>query len=173
MKEQNLATFHRRYCYLPAAVIVTICCILGNVCTAEIAPSRYLGGNRRTGYVDATIPKQPVLQWIYHEKHPPRHAWREPNREVQYIDFDYATQVAIGNGTVFLGSSSDHKVYALDLETGAEKWTFYTQGPVRSAPVISGVRLYVVSDDGYLYCLDSKGLGLFNRPRHPRGISVR
>ena len=31
--------------------------------------------------------------------------------------------------TVFFGFSADHKVYALNLETGAEKWTCYTQGP--------------------------------------------
>ena len=150
-----MVTFLQRDRTLSAIAIVAICCVVSNVCKADSAPSRYLGGNQRTGYVDATVPKQPVLQWIYQEKHPPRHAWREPNREVQYIDFDYATQVAIGNGTVFFGSSADHKVYALNLATGAEKWTFYTQGPVRFAPAIHGDRVYVASDDGYLYCLDT------------------
>lgn len=155
MKEHSMVTFLQRDRTLSAIAIVAICCVVSNVCKADSAPSRYLGGNQRTGYVDATVPKQPVLQWIYQEKHPPRHAWREPNREVQYIDFDYATQVAIGNGTVFFGSSADHKVYALNLATGAEKWTFYTQGPVRFAPAIHGDRVYVASDDGYLYCLDT------------------
>jgi len=155
MNKRNMVTLLPRDCYLSAVAIVATCCIVSNVCLADTAPSRYLGGNKRTGYVDATIPKQPVLQWTYQEKHAPRHAWREPNREVQYIDFDYATQTAIGEEAVFFGSSSDHKVYALDLATGEQKWTFYTQGPVRFAPVIRGDRLYVASDDGYLYCLDS------------------
>ncbi len=122
------------------------------------ATSEYLGNNQRTGYVDAQIPSAPVLLWTYHEKHPPRHAWREPNREVQYIDFDYATQAAIGHDMVFFGSSADHKVYALDLASAEERWTFYTEGPVRFAPVVHRDRVYVASDDGYLYCLKA-GMG--------------
>ena len=123
------------------------------VAAGETATSTYLGDAQRTAYVDAEIPAAPALQWVYHEKHRPRHAWPEPNREVQYIDFDYATQTAIGDGTVFFGSSADHKVYAIDLATGAEKWTFYTEGPVRFAPVVRDGRVYVASDDGHLYCL--------------------
>jgi len=121
--------------------------------TAAATPSRYLGDSGRTGYTDATVPPNPVLLWTYVEKHPPRHAWKEPNRELQYIDFDYATQVAIGYGLVVFGSSADHKVYALDESTGEERWHFYTEGPVRFAPVIDGQRVYVASDDGYLYCI--------------------
>ena len=124
--------------------------------------SEYLGNNQRTGYVDTEIPTSAVLLWTYHEKHPPRHAWKEPNREVQTVDFDYASQAAIGHGMVFFGSSADHKVYALDLTTGTERWHFYTEGPIRFAPVIyegprsAGTqnRVYVASDDGYLYCLE-------------------
>ncbi len=127
-----------------------------NSTVAATDTSKYLGDSRRTGYVDATLPSDPVLTWTYHEKHPPRHAWQEPNREIQFIDFDYATQVAIGHSTVFFGSSADHKVCAIDLATGSEKWTFYTEGPVRFAPVVYEGRLYVASDDGYLYCLGAK-----------------
>ena len=155
MKDDNVVISLQRNRHLRAAILVSLSCIASNVCMADTAPSRYLGGNQRTGYVDATLPKEPALQWVYSEKHPPRHAWREPNREVQYIDFDYATKAAIGDGTVFFGSSADHKVYALDLKTGVEKWAFYTQGPVRFAPVIRDGRVYVASDDGHLYCLDS------------------
>ena len=80
--------------------------------------------------------------------------WKEPNREQQFIDFDYATQVAIGDGLVVFGSSADHKVRALDVATGRQQWDFYTEGPVRFAPVIDGTRVFVASDDGRLYCLD-------------------
>lgn len=45
-------------------------------------PSNYLGNNQRTGYVDAKLPAAPVLLWTYNEKHPPHHAWEEPNREL-------------------------------------------------------------------------------------------
>ena len=136
-----------------ASVLAALLCACAGVAAGETATSTYLGDAQRTAYVDAEVPAAPVLEWVYHEKHPPRHAWPEPNREVQYIDFDYATQTAIGEGTVFFGSSADHKVYAIDLQTGVEKWTLYTEGPVRFAPVVREGRVYAASDDGHLYCL--------------------
>ena len=42
----------------------------------------------------------------------------------------------------------------IDLATGEQRWHFYTEGPVRFAPTIDGGRVYVASDDGYLYALD-------------------
>jgi outer membrane protein assembly factor BamB len=46
---------------------------------------------------------------------------------------------------------------ALDAKTGNERWRFYTNGPIRYAPVVAGERLCVGSDDGFLYCLDGQG----------------
>ena len=68
--------------------------------------------------------------------------------------FDYAYQIASAAGRVFYGSSADHKVYALDLDGGKEVWSFFTEGPVRFAPCVSGSRVFVASDDGCLYCLN-------------------
>ena len=96
-----------------------------------------------------------MLRWTYTEKHPPRRAWKEPNRELQYIDFDYATQTTIADGMVFFGSSADHKVYALDVATGEEEWSFVTEGPVRFVPVVYEGCAYAASDDGFLYCLEA------------------
>lgn len=138
-----------------ACVLVGLWGACVGVAAAETKVSTYLGSAGRTGYVDAEVPAAPVLQWVYQEKHRPRHAWPEPNREIQYIDFDYATQVAIAKDLVVFGSSADHKVYAIDLATGAEKWTFYTEGPVRFAPVVHDGRVFAASDDGHLYCLQA------------------
>lgn len=137
--------------------LVAICVILACASTGPIhgqSPSNYLGNNQRSGYTGANVPDSPTLRWTLTERHPPRHAWREPNREEQYIDFDYATQVAIDGELVVFGSSADHTVRAVDLKTGNERWHFYTEGPVRFAPVIDGHRVLVTSDDGCLYCLN-------------------
>ena len=61
--------------------------------------------------------------------------------------------VVIAAGTLYFGSSADDKLYALDAASGRLKWTFFTDGPVRFAPAFWQDRIYVVSDDGYLYCL--------------------
>mgnify|MGYP002064370375 CR=1 FL=1 len=117
--------------------------------------SEYLGNNQRDGFVDASIPAEPVLLWTYQERHAPKSAWPEPYGELQFIDFDYADQTTLGDGLVFFGSSADHTIRALDQETGEERWSFYTEGPVRFATVLHKKRLYAVSDDGNLYCLDA------------------
>lgn len=127
--------------------------------------SAYLGNNHRSGYTDATIPEKPVLLWRYKERHPPKNAWPEPFGELQFIDFDYSDQVTMGEGKVFFGSSADHTVRALDAASGEERWAFYTEGPVRFAPVLHGDRLYTVSDDGHLYCLKASDGALLWKKR--------
>ena len=62
----------------------------------------------------------------------------------------------ISGGLLFFGSSADHKLHAIDAATGEERWSYFTDGPIRLAPVCSGGRVYCVSDDGHLYCLDAK-----------------
>ncbi|OGV69804.1 MAG: hypothetical protein A2283_13080 [Lentisphaerae bacterium RIFOXYA12_FULL_48_11] len=57
--------------------------------------------------------------------------------------------------TMFVGSSGNDSVFGLDTDTGAEKWRFYTEGPVRLAPAAWDNKVYFVSDDGHLYCLDA------------------
>ncbi len=56
---------------------------------------------------------------------------------------------------VFIGFNDMDKVVALDLETGRELWTFFTGGPVRMPPVAWKDKVYVTSDDGFLYCLSA------------------
>ena len=56
---------------------------------------------------------------------------------------------------MFVGSSRTDSVTAYDTRTGEFRWRFLTDGPVRFAPLFHAGKLYVVSDDGYLYCLDA------------------
>ena len=70
------------------------------------------------------------------------------------MPFDAVSQPIVAGGTLFLSSSADCQVRALDAATGRERWTFFTEGPVRFAPTVADGRAYVVSDDGFLYCID-------------------
>jgi outer membrane protein assembly factor BamB len=63
--------------------------------------------------------------------------------------------VVLGN-TMFVPSTVTDSVTALDTESGAELWRFFAEGPVRFAPVASNGKLYFVSDDGHLYCLNAE-----------------
>jgi len=81
----------------------------------------------------------------------PRTAWPMYPR----MAFDASYEPVVMGKTMFVGSMVADSVTALDTETGAEKWRFYADGPVRFAPVAWKGRVYCVSDDGLLYCLDA------------------
>jgi hypothetical protein len=49
--------------------------------------------------------------------------------------------------------SGDGRIYAFDAATGDERWLYHTDGAVVSTPAVWEGRLYVGSDDGYLYAL--------------------
>jgi outer membrane protein assembly factor BamB len=54
---------------------------------------------------------------------------------------------------MFVPSMIADSVTALDTQTGQQRWQFFTEGPVRLAPVAREGRVYFVSDDGHLYCV--------------------
>jgi outer membrane protein assembly factor BamB len=81
------------------------------------------------------------------------------------MSFDRAHHVVVAGGLACFGSSTDGKVTALDAATGATRWSFFTGGPVRFAPTVWKDRLFVVSDDGFLYCLKLADGSMINRWR--------
>ncbi len=109
----------------------------------------------RSGAVEESLPAQVSIQWTYTPAQPPWPAWPEPGRELNRLAFDHCFHCSVVDGVVYFGSSATGKVHALDLATGAERWSFFTGGPVRFAPAVADGRAYVASDDGYLYCLSA------------------
>lgn len=79
------------------------------------------------------------------------------------MPFDRTTHVVVADGVVCFGSSVDGKITARNSATGQEKWSFFTEGPVRFAPAIWKDRLFVGSDDGFLYCLSLKDGSLIRK----------
>ena len=90
------------------------------------------------------------LQWV--REYPPLEpAWPDEPR----MRFDAGYEPIVMGKTMFVGSSRNDSVTALDTDTGAEKWRFYADGPVRFAPVAWRDKLYFAADDGCLYCLNA------------------
>lgn len=58
------------------------------------------------------------------------------------------------NGTLFFGSF-DKKIYALENEFGAKKWSYTTRGGIYSSPLVKDNVLYVGGLDGYFYAIDA------------------
>ena len=110
----------------------------------------------RSGVTDETLSARLHPQWVYKAPHAPIPAWPEPGRELNRLAFDYAYEITAAGGLVYYGSSADHKVYAIELESGLPRWSFFTEGPVRFAPTIEAGRVFACSDDGWLYCLSAE-----------------
>ena len=130
---------------------------LANLETATADWPTYRGDARRSGYTASELPAKLSLRWTYKARHAPQPAWS--GRDTR-MPFDRAYHTVIADGRLYFGSSVDCKVYALNAATGAELWTFVTDAPVRFAPAVWEDRVFVVSDDGHLYCLAARDGGL-------------
>lgn len=70
--------------------------------------------------------------------------------------YDYMTSGAtVVKDTVFVGSA-DKRLYAVDAETGQERWQFDTQDIVRSTPVVADGLVFFGSRDHNVYAVDAK-----------------
>ncbi len=123
----------------------------------------YLADNERTGSTSEQL-KLPLAQtWVFSSPSPPRRTWSGPAGRIiegkelgDRVKFDDALHVAVVGERVYFGSSVDHQVHCLNLQDGKEAWRFFTGAPIRLAPTVVSGRVYVGSDDGYVYCLDAE-----------------
>ncbi|MBT5692620.1 MAG: PQQ-binding-like beta-propeller repeat protein, partial [Opitutae bacterium] len=103
----------------------------------------------RTAATEEQLPEKLFLQWTL----------KLPQLVPAYKDlrlqFDKGYEPIVTKGRLIIGSSRSGGVTAYDAEKGNELWRFYTEGPVRFAPASDGDRVFVGSDDGFLYCLST------------------
>lgn len=102
----------------------------------------------RTNLSMEKIPDPLFLQWK-RELPPVKPAFGKSR-----LQFDAGYEPIIVGDTLYVSVPHIDAVVAYDSKTGKEKWRFYTDGPVRLAPVVWRGSLYFGSDDGYLYCVD-------------------
>jgi outer membrane protein assembly factor BamB len=103
----------------------------------------------RSGYSPEPLAEDLELLWTYHSRTAPAPAWPDSSR----ITFDFAFQPIIVGDIVMFGSSCEDKVVAVDAGSGRLRWTYFTGGPIRFAPAAWRDRIFVASDDGYLYAI--------------------
>lgn len=122
------------------------------VCSTALAGDwpTYRGDAGRSGASADSLGANLAPAWQRTTRQGPAPAWS--GRDTR-MPFDQVFHPVVSGGTLFYGSSADCKVYAVDAASGAEQWSFMTDAPVRFAPAVWKDRLFVASDDGYLYCL--------------------
>jgi outer membrane protein assembly factor BamB len=147
--------------HLVCALVLTL---LASATTLSADWPTYLGDNQRTGATAEQLGLPLSQAWVFSSAAIPRRTWTEPEGRIiegkemgDRVRFDDATfQVAVVGQRVYFGSSVDHQVRCLDLQTGKEIWHFFTDGPVRLAPSVVDGRVYFGSEDGCAYCLSAE-----------------
>lgn len=99
------------------------------------------------------LPEELSLQWTRHFA-PRKQAWDdELNRDL--MTYDRVFEPIVKDGRLFLGFNDRDKMVAFDIESGAELWSYFAEGPVRMPPVAWKDRVFFASDDGHLHCLNA------------------
>ena len=95
----------------------------------------FRGDAALSGYSGELLPNALALQWSFKTDGPVK------------------SSPVIAAGKVFVGSS-DGRVYALDLNTGAKAWAFKAGDAVEAPPLVFSNRVYAGCADFSLYALD-------------------
>ncbi|KAA3611508.1 MAG: hypothetical protein DWQ01_05300 [Planctomycetota bacterium] len=128
----------------------------------------------RSGVTPNPLPENLELSWVHHPSAAPSPSWPAPADRSFWqrletvkprVVYDRTFHPVCDRHRVYYGSSSDDQIHALSLDTGQRVWSFATGGPIRFAPHLIQGRLYAVSDDGFLYCLQAEHGTLINRWR--------
>ena len=129
-------------------VIAGLAILCTPVAAADWPMWRHDAGRTATSIEE--IPATENITRIWSRELPaPAPAYRDPR-----LQFDAGYEPIVLGKRLFLGSNRDDNVTAFDTDSGAELWKFYTNGPVRFAPVGGDGRVIFGSDDGCVYCLN-------------------
>jgi outer membrane protein assembly factor BamB len=132
---------------LPPLALLTVATLMATPARGEDWPM-WRHDAQRTGAARQQLAAKLYLQWT-RDYPKQKTAWLDQPQMIYDRNYE---PVVLGQ-TLFVGSARHDTMTALDTRTGAQKWTFYTDGPIRFAPVAWDEKVYFVSDDGYLYCV--------------------
>ena len=102
--------------------------------------------------------------WTWSSPTPPAPAWKGQARwdAYNYIRenksmraYDRAFNISSVGDQLFIASSAESSVIALDTTDGAENWRACAEAPVRIAPTFDSGKVYFGSDDGAVRCVNA------------------
>ena len=148
-----------KHSILSLAVLLVFAILSVPLLQADDWPT-YLRSNDRVGAASEQLPLPLAPQWTLSPAEKPVQAWPGPKgREIERKKlrrrntFDDAFHVAVVGQRLYYGSSVDHALRCVDLDSGKSLWTFFTEAAIRLAPTVHDGKVFVGSDDGYVYCL--------------------
>ena len=132
----------------------TVCCLMQSAVLSGIQAADWPAwrhDQQRSAATDEQLASQLHLHWV-RQLTALQPAWPEDLR----LQFDASYEPVIAGQTMVYGSSANDSLTAVDLDTGKILWRFFTDGPVRFAPVLYRGRVFAGADDGAMYCLNLK-----------------
>ena len=126
--------------------VIGVCSFLANVNAADW-PAWRCDANR-SAVTEEQLADKLHLQWT-RQQSALKPAWNEDPR----LQFDAVYEPVVAGDLLFYASSRNDSVTAVNLDTGETVWRFFTDGPVRFAPLTSDGQVYFAADDGHLYCV--------------------
>lgn len=106
----------------------------------------------RSGSTTAVGPKEPKIAWTANLGGRPEGTIADDWRQNYYVRGPVGPPVIAG-GLAYVTRPDAHQVVALDLATGAVRWTFTANGRVDTAPTIHRGLCLFGCKSGYVYCL--------------------
>lgn len=131
--------------------ILTASWLVTNLVLANEDWPQWRFDSQRRAASNNSLPTEFSVLW--ENRYTPRvQAWDDPLNQ-DLMMFDKQLEPIAVNGKLLVPFNDECKLVALDIQTGKMLWTFYAEGPVLFAPATWNDKLFVVSDDGFLYCL--------------------
>lgn len=98
---------------------------------------QFHGDQAQSGVVPGDLPEQLSLVWRFK------------------AEGDIRSSPAIVDGRVYVGAS-DHRLYALDVQTGKQLWAAPLDDGAEASPAVAGNTVYIGTLAGTLYALDAE-----------------
>jgi len=148
----------KTYCHVAVGVLWTLG-MLPVVASASDWPT-YLHDNTRGGATDERLALPLQQHWKLAAPGALNMAWSGPNGRIiegkdlrHRVQFDSVFQVAVAGNRMYFGSSVDHSLSCVDVDSGRRLWQFFADGPIRLAPTVWQDIVLFGSDDGLVYAL--------------------
>jgi outer membrane protein assembly factor BamB len=147
-------SYHPTALFRIARLLPVVCFLIAGLSNLYAGTNEwpaYMHDAERSGRTSASLPNELTHLWTDHTTGVPSPAWPTNDRQTE----DRVNQPIVLQDKVIFGDSNSGRVLAFSITECRLLWTFATEGPIRFAPVAWRDRIFVASDDGYLYALDA------------------
>jgi outer membrane protein assembly factor BamB len=137
-------------------VVSSVAFLIGSVLAPAAAVADWPMWRADAGHTAVTpeaLPDGLGMLWV-RVGTPRQQAWDDP-LNLDLMSYDRIYEPVAAGGRLFFNSSDRDQVLAIDAASGKTVWSFFTDAPVRMAPIAWGGNVYATSDDGRVYCLSA------------------